>query len=87
MAVSGLIAAFVSPTLVRRLLPKRTVVAVPVSAAAGALLPVCECSSVPVARRLMERIALTGDYRRYVKPGMGVWLLVAGLAVTCLGLA
>ncbi|MGH4025879.1 MAG: permease, partial [Pseudonocardiaceae bacterium] len=51
--VSGLIAAFVSPAALRRLLPRQTVAAVPVAGAAGMLLPGCECASVPVSRRLM----------------------------------
>jgi uncharacterized membrane protein YraQ (UPF0718 family) len=55
VVVSGLIDAFVPDSLVQRLVPRRTAVAVPVAAAAGVLLPGCECASVPVAARLMRR--------------------------------
>lgn len=51
--LSGLIAAFVSPAALRRVLPRNPVVAVPAAAAAGLALPGCECASVPVARRLI----------------------------------
>jgi uncharacterized membrane protein YraQ (UPF0718 family) len=55
VVVSGVIDAFVPDWLVQRAVPRRTAVAVPVAAAAGALLPGCECASVPVAARLMRR--------------------------------
>lgn len=51
--LSGAIAAFVSPALLRRALPARAAAAVPVAGAAGLALPGCECASVPVARRLI----------------------------------
>jgi uncharacterized membrane protein YraQ (UPF0718 family) len=51
--LSGTIAAFVSPAVLRRALPARTGAAVPVAGAAGLVLPGCECASVPVARRLI----------------------------------
>ena len=62
--LSGLIAGFVSPVVLRRVLPSRTGVAVPVAGAAAMVLPGCECASVPVARRLIgqgapEAAALT----------------------------
>jgi uncharacterized membrane protein YraQ (UPF0718 family) len=53
--VSGAIAAFVPPDLLPRLLPERPALAVPVAAAAGVVLPGCECGSVPIAGRLMSR--------------------------------
>jgi uncharacterized protein len=53
--LSGAIAAFVSPALVRRLLPTSPHLAVPVAGLAGVALPGCECASVPVARRLMAQ--------------------------------
>ncbi|GAA4859787.1 permease [Saccharopolyspora rosea] len=53
--VSGLIAAFVPPGALRRLLPGRTAAAVPVAGVAGLALPGCECASVPVARRLVQQ--------------------------------
>ncbi|MEP7020986.1 MAG: permease, partial [Pseudonocardiales bacterium] len=55
VTISAAIAAYVSPTLLPRLLPSRAQVAVPVAALAGALLPGCECGSVPIARRLIDR--------------------------------
>jgi len=51
--LSGAIAGFVSPALLRRVLPARPAAAVPVAGAAGLVLPGCECASVPVARRLI----------------------------------
>jgi uncharacterized membrane protein YraQ (UPF0718 family) len=51
--LSGAIAAFVSPAVLRRALPARTAAAVPVAGVAGLVLPGCECASVPVARRLI----------------------------------
>lgn len=51
--LSGMIAAFVSPAVLRRALPRNPVAAVPVAGAAGLVLPGCECASVPVARRLI----------------------------------
>jgi uncharacterized membrane protein YraQ (UPF0718 family) len=55
VTVSAAIAAYVPPTLLPRLLPDRAEAAVPVAALAGAVLPGCECGSVPIARRLIER--------------------------------
>jgi uncharacterized protein len=51
--ISGAIAAFVSADALRKVLPKRQAVAVPVAGAAGVALPTCECAAVPVARRLI----------------------------------
>ena len=51
--LSGFLAAVVSPAVLRRVLPGRAALAVPVAAAAGVVLPGCECASVPVARRLV----------------------------------
>jgi uncharacterized protein len=51
--LSGVLAAVVSPALLRRVLPSRPTLAVPVAGAAGVVLPGCECASVPVARRLI----------------------------------
>jgi len=52
--VSGLIAAFVSPDLVQRFVPKRSLFAVPTAGLAGLALPGCECGSVPIAGRLVN---------------------------------
>lgn len=53
--VSGAIAAFVPAGSLARLLPRRAALAVPTASLAGVLVPGCECSSVPVAGRLMAR--------------------------------
>lgn len=53
--LSGLIAAFVPPSVFRRVLPRNEKAAVPVAGLAGVALPGCECASVPVARRLMQQ--------------------------------
>lgn len=53
--ISGLIAAFVPPQALRRLLPRNQAAAVPVAGLAGMALPGCECASVPVSRRLMQQ--------------------------------
>ncbi|MDQ1017750.1 permease [Streptomyces afghaniensis] len=53
--VSAAIGAFVPQRVFQRVLPRRTVLAVPVAGAAGVVLPGCECASVPVAGSLMRR--------------------------------
>ncbi|MFM8240382.1 MAG: permease [Actinomycetota bacterium] len=53
--LSGAIAAFVPASFWRKALPRNQVLAVPVAGAAGAILPGCECASVPVANGLMSR--------------------------------
>ncbi|MFD5336378.1 permease [Streptomyces hawaiiensis] len=53
--VSAAIGAFVPERVFQRVLPRRTVLAVPVAGAAGVVLPGCECASVPVAGSLMRR--------------------------------
>ena len=53
--VSGAIAAFVPDGSLARVLPRRPSMAVPVASLAGMLVPGCECSSVPVAGRLVAR--------------------------------
>ncbi|GAA0265038.1 permease [Cryptosporangium japonicum] len=55
VVLSGAITAFVPARFFSAILPRRAALAVPVAGAAGALLPGCECASVPVAGRLMER--------------------------------
>ena len=54
VVVSGLVATFLTPERLRRLLPRNQAVAVGVAGIGGMALPGCECGSVPVARRLME---------------------------------
>jgi uncharacterized protein len=53
--VSGAIAAYVPPSVFARLLPANPVLAVPVAGVCGVALPGCECGSVPIADRLMDR--------------------------------
>lgn len=53
--LSAAITAFVPPSMFTKVLPKRQALAVPVAGAAGAILPGCECASVPVASGLMAR--------------------------------
>lgn len=51
--LSGAVAAFASPELLHRVLPRRRSLAVATAGAAGVVLPGCECAAVPVARRLV----------------------------------
>ncbi|MEU0785989.1 permease [Streptomyces sp. NPDC006173] len=53
--LSAVIAVFVPPSFFARALPKRPALAVPVAGMAGAILPGCECASVPVAGALVRR--------------------------------
>jgi uncharacterized membrane protein YraQ (UPF0718 family) len=55
VVLSGAIAAFVPVTFWQRVLPSRPGLAVPVAGCAGAVLPGCECASVPVAGGLIAR--------------------------------
>lgn len=55
VVLSAAIAAFVPDTFWRKALPERPGLAVPVACCAGAVLPGCECASVPVAGSLMSR--------------------------------
>ncbi|SDH37630.1 hypothetical protein SAMN05216553_12097 [Lentzea fradiae] len=70
--ISGAIAAFVPASALRRLLPSKTALAVPVAGVAGVALPGCECASVPVARRLMQQ---------GVAPAVALTFLLAAPAV------
>jgi uncharacterized membrane protein YraQ (UPF0718 family) len=54
-ALSGAINAFVPERVFSRMLPRRPALAVPVAGLAGAVLPGCECASVPVAGSLIGR--------------------------------
>jgi uncharacterized membrane protein YraQ (UPF0718 family) len=53
--VGGLIEAFVSKDLVRRLVADRKNTAVFIAAGLGIIFPVCECAIVPVVRRLLRK--------------------------------
>jgi uncharacterized membrane protein YraQ (UPF0718 family) len=55
VVLSAVIAVFVPPSFFARALPARPGLAVPVAGAAGAVLPGCECASVPVAGALVRR--------------------------------
>src|SRR5204862_6785896 len=55
VVLSAVIAVFVPPAFFARVLPRRPVLAVPVAGVAGAVLPGCECASVPVAGALVRR--------------------------------
>ena len=52
--LSAAIAVFVPPSFFARVLPRRPALAVPVAGVAGAVLPGCECASVPVAGALVH---------------------------------
>ncbi|WP_232320057.1 permease [Herbidospora daliensis] len=53
--LSAAITAFVPASFWTRALPRRPALAVPVAGVAGAVLPGCECASVPVASGLISR--------------------------------
>ena len=55
VVVSGLIAAFVPASFFTRVMPGRPALAVPMAGICGVALPGCECGSVPIANRLMDR--------------------------------
>lgn len=55
VTISAAITAFVPSSFFQRALPRHPVAAVPVAGLAGALLPGCECGSVPVAGGLVRR--------------------------------
>ncbi|KDN16079.1 permease [Amycolatopsis rifamycinica] len=52
--LSAGLAVFVPPAFFTRVLPNRPALAVPVAGLAGAVLPGCECASVPVAGALVR---------------------------------
>ncbi len=53
--LSAAISAFVPPSFFQQALPRRAGLAVPVAGLSGAVLPGCECASVPVAGSLVRR--------------------------------
>lgn len=55
VALSAAITAWVPAERIARLLPRRPALAVPAAGVAGAVLPGCECASVPVAGSLVAR--------------------------------
>ena len=70
--LSAAITAFVPARFFERALPRNAAAAVPVAGAAGALLPACECGSVPVAGALI---------RRGVAPAAALAFLLASPAI------
>jgi uncharacterized membrane protein YraQ (UPF0718 family) len=78
MLLSAGISTFMSETLLRRALPARAVFAVPVAGLAGAALPGCECSAVPVAGSLI---------RKGVAPATALTFLLASPAINPVVLA
>jgi uncharacterized protein len=72
VVLSATISAVVPGEWVARALPRRAALAVPAAGMAGALLPGCECSSVPVAGRLVAR---------GVPMGAGLTFLLAAPAI------
>ena len=55
VVISAIVSVLVPAEWYTRVLPKSEYLAVPTAGAAGMVLPGCECSSVPVAGRLMSR--------------------------------
>lgn len=55
VALSAALTAFVPASFWQRAIPKNAAAAVPVAGVAGAVLPGCECASVPVANGLIRR--------------------------------
>ena len=55
VVLSAGIAVLVPAEWIARALPRRPALAVPVAAVAGMALPGCECSAVPVAKRMISR--------------------------------
>lgn len=55
VTISAAIGTFVPATFLARVVPRNPALAVPAAALAGAALPGCECGSVPIARRLIDR--------------------------------
>lgn len=53
--LSSLIAVFVSDALIQRLLPRSPLAAAVLGALLGLVVPVCECGTVPTARRLLHK--------------------------------
>jgi uncharacterized membrane protein YraQ (UPF0718 family) len=55
VGLSAIISVFVPPSWFARVLPRRPALAVPAAGLAGAVLPGCECASVPVAGAFVRR--------------------------------
>ncbi|WP_304450738.1 permease [Nocardiopsis sp. YSL2] len=72
VALSAALTAFVPASVYERFFPDRANRAVPVAGLSGAVLPGCECASVPIAGSLM---------RRGVAPGAALTFLLAAPAI------
>lgn len=72
VVLSACVRTFVSPTALTRWLPRSPTLAVPVAALSGALLPGCECASVPIAGSLVSR---------GVRPAIAFTFLLAAPAI------
>lgn len=70
--LAGVISTLLSDRAIRRLVPARASLGVPVAGLAGVALPGCECASVPVASSLMQR---------GVAPAVALTFLLAAPAV------
>ncbi|WP_139977368.1 permease [Nocardioides litoris] len=70
--LSAVIAALLSDDLLKKVLPTRPVLGVPVAGAAGVALPGCECAAVPIAGSLV---------RRGVAPAVAMTFLLAAPAI------
>jgi uncharacterized membrane protein YraQ (UPF0718 family) len=70
--LSACIATFVPPSALTRWLPRNPALAVPVAGLSGALLPGCECASVPIAGSLVSR---------GVRPAIALTFLLAAPAI------
>jgi uncharacterized membrane protein YraQ (UPF0718 family) len=55
VTVSGALAAWVPPSFIARVIPRNRTAAVGAATCAGTLLPGCECGSVPISGRLVDR--------------------------------
>lgn len=53
--LSALIQSFVPDRALRRIFPKNRYLSILVALAAGAFVPICECGTVPLARRLRQK--------------------------------
>ena len=78
VVLSAVIAVFVPRSFWARALPRRPVMAVPAAGLAGAVLPGCECGSVPIAGSLI---------RRGVTPAAALAFLLAAPAINPIVLA
>ena len=53
--VSSIIHIFVPDSVIRRIFPRNRISSILVALVAGAFVPICECGTVPLARRLREK--------------------------------